>query len=208
MDALAGLALAILLGLTVRKVGTDAQSLNCCSTGNLCCCSLQVVSWGSNWRNRWKYRRFPGPRPNFLLGNISEIRRKRSYIAYTDWGVKYGDVFRIFVVQQPAVILAGQSEKRYSHMLKVCGFEAGPEHKMLADPHLVRQVAITDFKLFRDRTSAANRTNPALKLARGNQLRANESGMILARYSCESSQAHLYAMFLMCCNIVACTFTM
>ena len=55
---------------------------------------------------------------------------------------------------------------------------------MLADPQLVRQVTTKDFNKFHDRISAANRINPAMKLARGNQLKANESSIILAKYAC------------------------
>ena len=70
-------------------------------------CFGQVISYVFNWRARWKYRHFPGPRPKPFLGNASEARRKKSFVAYTEWGRKYGDVFRIFFVRQPVVVLTG-----------------------------------------------------------------------------------------------------
>ena len=58
------------------------------------CCALQVV-YGLNPVARWRYRKLPGPRPQWLFGNLREVIKKGNHQAYTDWQRSYGSVFRV-----------------------------------------------------------------------------------------------------------------
>ncbi len=78
------------------------------AVSTLCFTCLQIISWGSNWENRWKYRHLPGPAYSFPLGNLATIRKKMVFRAYTDWQAQYGDMFKIFFVRQPVLITTGQ----------------------------------------------------------------------------------------------------
>ncbi len=69
---------------------------------------LQIISWCSNWENRWKYRHIPGPAYSFPLGNMATVRKKMQFRAYTDWQAQYGDTFKMFFLRQPVVVTTGE----------------------------------------------------------------------------------------------------
>lgn len=70
--------------------------------------SVQVISYCTNWQQRWQFRKIPGPTPKFPLGNLVEIQKKQVHRAYADWARLYGDTFKVFVVRQPIVVTTGQ----------------------------------------------------------------------------------------------------
>lgn len=53
------------------------------------------VVYGFNPVARWRYRKLPGPRPQWLFGNLREVIKKGNHQAYTDWQRSYGSVFRV-----------------------------------------------------------------------------------------------------------------
>lgn len=85
---------------------------------------VQVISWANNWQNKWKYRHIPGPKPSFFLGNATTIRRKRNFLAFTDWQAVYGDVFKVFFVRQPAIVISGKllSQLLHAHLVRLAGY--------------------------------------------------------------------------------------
>lgn len=58
-------------------------------------CSAMKVVYGFNPVARWRYRKLPGPRPQWLFGNLREVIKKGNHQAYTDWQRSYGSVFRV-----------------------------------------------------------------------------------------------------------------
>ncbi|KAL3139153.1 hypothetical protein ABBQ32_005937 [Trebouxia sp. C0010 RCD-2024] len=115
---------------------------------------VSVVSYCTNWQQRWKFRKIPGPSPSFPLGNLAQIRKKQLFRAYTDWAKQYGDTFKVFFVRQPIIVTT--------------------------DPNLVRQIAIKDFNKFHDRMAPQINSR---SLFSGPRLEAAQAGMLLARGS-------------------------
>ena len=57
-------------------------------------CAPQAVH-GFNPLARWRYRKLPGPRPQWLHGNLREVIKKGNHQAYMEWQRRYGVVFRV-----------------------------------------------------------------------------------------------------------------
>ena len=55
-----------------------------------------LAAYGLRPLARWRLRRFPGPRPAWLLGNLVEIVSKGKHEAYAAWARQYGTAFRVF----------------------------------------------------------------------------------------------------------------
>lgn len=51
--------------------------------------------YGFNPLARWRYRKLPGPRPQWQFGNLREVLTKGNHQAYMDWQRSYGSVFRV-----------------------------------------------------------------------------------------------------------------
>ncbi|KAK9828027.1 hypothetical protein WJX81_001818 [Elliptochloris bilobata] len=67
--------------------------------------AVAVVVYGFNPLTRWRYRKLPGPPPQWLFGNLREVIKKGNHAAYTDWHRSYGPVFKLFLGQQPVVVV-------------------------------------------------------------------------------------------------------
>lgn len=66
-----------------------------------------MSSYIGNWRTRWRFRHIPGPPPTFPLGNMKTVIQKQIFRAHMDWSARYGDVFRMFMVQEPVIVVTG-----------------------------------------------------------------------------------------------------
>ncbi|KAL4420261.1 hypothetical protein ABPG77_003440 [Micractinium sp. CCAP 211/92] len=95
-----------------------------------------IVVWGYNPIGRWRLRHLPGPKPDWLLGNMRQLGNfGKSHETQQQWAAKYGPCYRYFLGRQPCVVLS--------------------------DPELVRQVAVKRFMSFHDRPQSAIRNGGA-----------------------------------------------
>ena len=44
----------------------------------------------------WLY--FAGPKPAWYTGNLSDTLTKGSHVTYTEWGKKYGKIFKVYLL--------------------------------------------------------------------------------------------------------------
>ena len=98
-------------------------------------CIVQIVVYGFNIYQRWRFRHLPGPRPTWLGGNLDQVHQFvihacmslirhvkaktvkpvmmqlnvpfDSHIKINEWAQQYGPLFKIFVGHTPVVIVTG-----------------------------------------------------------------------------------------------------
>ncbi|KAL4448125.1 hypothetical protein ABPG75_005344 [Micractinium tetrahymenae] len=63
-----------------------------------------LLVYGFHPLKRWRFRRFLGPRPAWLLGNIREVRALGLETALQKWGRQYGPVFVCWLGGVPHVV--------------------------------------------------------------------------------------------------------
>ncbi|CAL5219444.1 g1276 [Coccomyxa viridis] len=65
--------------------------------------SLFVYGFHPIWR--YRLRKIPGPTGAWLRGSLPEVLSHGPHIMYTEWGKKYGKVFKYFSGAQPVVVI-------------------------------------------------------------------------------------------------------
>lgn len=74
----------------------------------------------------FKRLRIPGPRPNFIFGNLTEISRDGLHALFPKWTKKYGPIVGFYYGGRPQLLVN--------------------------DSELIRRVLVTDFRKFSERS--------------------------------------------------------
>ncbi|KAK9909316.1 hypothetical protein WJX75_000424 [Coccomyxa subellipsoidea] len=67
--------------------------------------AASAIAYGFHPIARWRLRKLPGPSPAWYSGNLPELLSKGSAVVYTEWGQKYGKVYKYFSGAQPVVVI-------------------------------------------------------------------------------------------------------
>jgi len=65
-----------------------------------------VIVWSLKPLTRWRLRRLPGPRPDWLFGNLLQIKELGLHEQRVRWQREYGKVFVWWQASKPIVIVA------------------------------------------------------------------------------------------------------
>jgi len=84
-----------------------------------------VITYGLNIVERWKFRHIPGPSPEFIIGNLAELKGRNHWEVCSTWSEKYGKLYRWFNGRKAVVTIS--------------------------DPDLAQEVMLKKFRTFHNR---------------------------------------------------------